>query len=209
MLTPTGTTNNSTPNISWQAVDGAVRYELWVTNMSSMVRVIYDTNLTVLNFTPSTPLVNAAYRVWVRAVSSTGEFSAWSVAADFTIADSKGSDNGETPWKSDEILVGLLIDGTLSGECPADTGRAQADHSESPTRLAVEERTCDDYAPGMAISTTARGSVGGAGDGENFCFTDVEKFWSSADDLFADLNIAVESDNHLLRPSLRMASGRA
>ena len=46
VLSPAGTVNSSTPTINWQAVDGAVRYELWVTNMSSMVRVIYDTNLT-------------------------------------------------------------------------------------------------------------------------------------------------------------------
>ena len=208
VLTPTGTTNNSTPNISWQAVDGAVRYELWVTNMSSMVRVIYDTNLTVLNFTPSTPLVNAAYRVWVRAVSSTGEFSAWSVAADFTIADSKGSDNGETPWKSDEILVGLLIDGTLRANVPLTQDvRMQIILSLQRVRQSKNAPVTItlpvwQFQQRHAVLLEVREY------GEDSCFTDVEEFWSSADDLFADLNIAVESDNHLLRSSLRMASGR-
>ena len=85
-MTPTGTTTNARPLFSWKPVDGAVRYELWVTNTTTNTQVINQTSLSTLNYTPSASLAKASYRVWVRAVSTSGELGPWSDQTNFTIA---------------------------------------------------------------------------------------------------------------------------
>ena len=85
VLTPAGTTNDRTPTISWTAVQGATRYELWVSRIDGGGVVINLTNLTTANYTPPVDLVPRAYRIWVRAVSSSGILSDWSAAVDLTI----------------------------------------------------------------------------------------------------------------------------
>ena len=85
VLTPAGTTNDRTPTISWTAVQGAARYELWVSRIDGGGVIINLTNLTANSYTPTTSLVPRAYRIWVRAVSTTGTMSDWSAPVDLTI----------------------------------------------------------------------------------------------------------------------------
>lgn len=88
LLTPTGTTSNSTPAFSWTSVQGADRFELWVSRRDGTGVVINLTNITTTTYTPLSGLAPYQYRVWVRAVTSTGVFSAWSSYVDFTVVDS-------------------------------------------------------------------------------------------------------------------------
>ncbi len=67
---------------------GAARYELWVSRLDGGGVVINETQLTNTSFSPASNLVPRAYRAWVRAVSSTGVFSPWSVPVDITVVDS-------------------------------------------------------------------------------------------------------------------------
>ena len=94
LLTPIGSTTDNLPMFSWSPVDGAVRYELWVTNVGLNARLIHETILTSLSFTPIVPLPKGTYRAWVRAVSSSGEDGRWSTQVNFVIAavDSINSD---------------------------------------------------------------------------------------------------------------------
>jgi pimeloyl-ACP methyl ester carboxylesterase len=85
VLAPGGTTADRTPSITWTAVDGAVRYELWVSRLDGGGRVIHETSLTPTSFSPSVDMERLTYRIWVRAVSVTGVFSDWSRPLDFTI----------------------------------------------------------------------------------------------------------------------------
>ena len=188
VLSPAGTVNSSTPTINWQAVDGAVRYELWVTNMSSMVRVIYDTNLTVNSFTPSSALANGDYRVWVRAVSSTGEFSLWSLAVNFTIAQGN-SPKSNILSESHERLVVLesaetpLLDSRLSRpQTPT------AEESESATRRISPQDAHDSQGSGVFLTETPHRHFGTEASGAEICLTDLEKLWESAELLLAELN---------------------
>jgi uncharacterized delta-60 repeat protein len=84
---PTGTVLTVTPTITWTAITGTLRYDLWVDNLTTgQSQVIRQTNLTAASFTPSTPLTaKSTYRVWVRAFDTQGRPSAWSAFADFTI----------------------------------------------------------------------------------------------------------------------------
>lgn len=77
------------PQFSWTTISGTERYELWVTNTGTNVRVIHQTNLTNTTFTSATTLPAGTYRVWVRAVSTMGEITAWSVPVDLVIASAK------------------------------------------------------------------------------------------------------------------------
>ena len=92
LLTPAGSSTDTTPTFSWKPVDGAVRYELWVTNVRLNARLIHETNLTTLTYTPTAAQPKGTYRAWVRAVSSSGEVSVWSVQAEFVIAAVDASD---------------------------------------------------------------------------------------------------------------------
>ncbi len=107
LLAPVGSTADTTPTFTWRPVDGAVRYELWVTNITLNVRVVNQTNLTALSYTPTTALPKHSYRGWVRAVSSFGEFSPWSIQVDFSIvAAAYVPDSGFAP---DDLLLSLAI----------------------------------------------------------------------------------------------------
>jgi serralysin len=90
VLTPTGTTSDTTPTITWRPVDGAVRYELFVDRVGIKTGYIQENNLTTTSFTPASPLPVDTYRVWVRAVSSTNEVSPWSISVTFTVTDATG-----------------------------------------------------------------------------------------------------------------------
>ena len=195
VLSPVGTVNNSTPTFNWQAVDGAVRYELWVANMSSMVRVIYDTNVTGLSFTPSSSLANAEYRVWVRAVSSTGEFSLWSTTVNFTVAKSNSAE-GSLLSDGRRWLVGLEIeDPQLPSALLSRVKHQSADESESSKSMAQQQDANDNYASGRMIPETARGFISSEGYGADICQSDLEKLWERAEDVFTELNDIRKSDD--------------
>lgn len=86
LLTPIGMTDSTTPEFRWSPVDGAVRYELWVTDLTRELRVIHEKSLTKPSFTPLVALPASDFRFWVRAVSSEGETSFWSLFTDFSIS---------------------------------------------------------------------------------------------------------------------------
>ena len=85
-LTPSGTTDNSTPTFSWNPVDGADHYDLWVSRLGGPYQIIRQSALATTTFTPTSSLPAGTYRAWVRAVSSTSELSLWSRYIEFTVA---------------------------------------------------------------------------------------------------------------------------
>ena len=87
-LSPSGTTSDTTPLFSWRTVDGAARYDLWVSRIDvPQGQVIREQNLLTTDYTPATPLVAGTCRAWVRAISTTAEVGYWSLQRDFTIVD--------------------------------------------------------------------------------------------------------------------------
>lgn len=74
------------PEITWSAVEGAARYELWVANTTTGgTRVIHDTTLTGTTFLPTADLGLGIYSVWVRAINQSGQVSDWSVVERFNV----------------------------------------------------------------------------------------------------------------------------
>ena len=82
---PIRSSNSGKPTFAWSSVSDTERYELWITDLARNTKVII-TNLTTTTYTPATAMAAGSYRVWVRAVSTMGEFSAWSTPVTFTVA---------------------------------------------------------------------------------------------------------------------------
>ena len=108
ILTPVGTTSNRTPTFSWSPVQGADHYQLWVAKRDGSGVVINLPNLTSTSYTPSSDLAPNDYRVWVRAVSTTGALSSWSLYADFKITMKQQSPELLHPDDLSSILVSVL-----------------------------------------------------------------------------------------------------
>ena len=77
ITSPAPVTLDTTPTITWTNL-GAPRYELWVNQVGGTNRIIYQSALTTTSFTPTTPLPNGTYDVWVRAIAADGEAGLWS-----------------------------------------------------------------------------------------------------------------------------------
>ncbi len=69
----------SRPTISWNALPGAVKYDLWIDNVTTGQSQFVRQDVTGTSFTLSADLpLGTTYRVWVRAVDAIGNFGAWS-----------------------------------------------------------------------------------------------------------------------------------
>jgi hypothetical protein len=120
---PTATASGRTPTITWTGVTGAARYELRLdrTDVGNQF-VVHRTDLSTTSL--RTPLLAAGtYRVWVRAISSSGVLGTWSNVVNFRVA--KNSPNA-LPDR-DLLSVGSTLD-----EMSENDGIAAQPRSESP-----------------------------------------------------------------------------
>ncbi len=87
------TSTNQTPRITWQTVDGASGYEIYIVNTASPSTILLrQSNIGGTSFTPTTALGRGTFRVWVRAFNATtGAASLWSNPVDFTIVSREES----------------------------------------------------------------------------------------------------------------------
>lgn len=84
---PVATSTNETPRITWTAVDGAARYDLWVNNLTTgAAQYLRDKNISYKTPYFDTPaLPQGSYEVWVRAANGNNELSKWSNSYIFTV----------------------------------------------------------------------------------------------------------------------------
>ena len=84
-ISPSGVTLNPRPTFAWTEVPDALRYDLWVNNLTTGERqVIRQPNLTQTWFRSDEDLSAGDYRAWVKVFTADGD-SLWSEANDFTI----------------------------------------------------------------------------------------------------------------------------
>ena len=86
VLTTSGTTTDRTPTIVWSAVTGADSYHVNIVRLDTGRAILYVQNLKGTSFAPLADLAPREYRIWVRAVSTTGVISEWGNFVDITIA---------------------------------------------------------------------------------------------------------------------------
>lgn len=136
VLSPTGTTSDLTPTITWQAVENAGRYIVYLQRIGTNF-VLREDAATGTSHTFSTALSSGNYRVWVKAIdadSNSFQSGLWSRPLDFSVADTEEhsraeqslimltslqrSKDLETEHKSDN-LPAVPVDPTLTNSEPA------------------------------------------------------------------------------------------
>jgi hypothetical protein len=84
---PSGTITNPTPTFNWSASTDAIRYDLWVSNVTTgQTQIIRQQNLTTNSFTPTSALPGGSYQAWVQAFNNAGNSSGWSATLNFAIS---------------------------------------------------------------------------------------------------------------------------
>ncbi len=87
LIAPVGSQNNGLVTFSWSAISGAVRYDLWVNNLTTgESQVIRETNLKTNSFTPDAPLTAGHSYIWtVRAINDAGVAGSFAAHRRFNI----------------------------------------------------------------------------------------------------------------------------
>lgn len=112
----TSTATQTTPTFQWSAVPGAVRYDLWVNDLTTgQAQVIRNRNIANTAFTPATPLKAGHRYIWtVRGIDANGQGGNWAPHATFTVtvaansfaqSFSTGDSNEEKPPSSDMLPI--------------------------------------------------------------------------------------------------------
>ncbi|MBX9678136.1 MAG: hypothetical protein K2X38_05175 [Gemmataceae bacterium] len=81
-----GATSNNQVSFGWNAVSGAARYELWVSNAATGALVTRQENLAATSFSTGSALAAGSYTAWIRSFDSTGGTRGWSPARNFNVA---------------------------------------------------------------------------------------------------------------------------
>ncbi|MBL8816678.1 MAG: hypothetical protein JNL58_11660 [Planctomyces sp.] len=75
-----------TPTISWTAIAGAVRYDIWIDNRTTgQEQFIRNSAVTGTSWTSPSNLPIGQYRVWMRAIDASGLAGNWSSSVDFSV----------------------------------------------------------------------------------------------------------------------------
>ena len=83
VLSPTGTVSGAAIDFSWEAVDNANSYEVWVSSLETFRQSYYQNNIAGTSISvPSEQLDTGRVRIWVRANLDGGGTSAWSPGSD-------------------------------------------------------------------------------------------------------------------------------
>ncbi|MFN9717853.1 MAG: hypothetical protein ACK58L_04110, partial [Planctomycetota bacterium] len=122
---------STTPLLQWQAVEGAVRYELWVNGDTEGAKLIDRKDLTTNSFQVISPFVTGrTYRMWVRAVSSDGRTTAWSDTYVLRLAQMDAEQDSDVSALPSDAVT-LVVQAELN-EAPAQ----QAEEHSAPRSTA-------------------------------------------------------------------------
>ncbi|MDA1230508.1 MAG: hypothetical protein O2856_07025, partial [Planctomycetota bacterium] len=83
---PTSATPLSKPTITWTALAGAIRYDVWISNLTTGVsQTVRNIAVPTNSFVPPENLGIGRYRVWVRAIDAQEQSGFWSLGRDFYV----------------------------------------------------------------------------------------------------------------------------
>ena len=123
---------STTPLLQWLAVDGAVRYELWVNGDTEGAKLIHKTDLSTSSFQVVAPFGSSrTYRMWVRAVSGDGRTAFWSDTYVLRVAqaDEVDDDKAAEPTRWPVQSLAVLVKTELSEIRPSDEYSSLLQHS--------------------------------------------------------------------------------
>jgi len=102
----------SRPDFTFTALEGAVKYETWISNLTtpSQQPIQITTTDASTTFRPNINLAAGRYRIWIRGVAADGSFGAWSSPVDFS-ANQIPHLRSTTPYYAPGDRVNLRWDG--------------------------------------------------------------------------------------------------
>jgi len=133
VIAPVGQISSLTPVIQWQPVIGALKYDVWVDRTFGgeiSYNVFQSFGITGTSWQVPKALVSGAeYRIWVRAISTTGETSVWSKPADFKVTENRAKDvpPADSLFASLDLLKSSLDIPQLGTMLPAENGKSQSE----------------------------------------------------------------------------------
>lgn len=77
--------NSATPTITWPALAGADRYQVYIQNRTTGAIVANDSNVTTNSYTPPADFGLGEYIVWARAIDANGRSAQWSAPERFSV----------------------------------------------------------------------------------------------------------------------------
>lgn len=149
------TSSNRNPTFNWTAVQGATRYEVYLSLASTPGTPIERADtITGLTYTLQTTVQPNQYRVWVRAITG-NSFGPWSVPVSFTVvangAEAKDSEANEPAiddrWMYASLeAVGQAMDSSdvtvslIPARVVEDSGKQISDLQTNFANIATQER---------------------------------------------------------------------
>lgn len=128
----------------WLDVTGASRFYIWI--QATDGRVIFrDENITETHFVPNFQFDSGSYRVWVKAISSSNNWSGiWSNQASFIVAkiDDDSMNPKDVDWKEITVLRTQLV--VLQPHIPSNQATVIAEPKRLPDQNSVGSRTNED-----------------------------------------------------------------
>ncbi len=156
LLTPSGSTSDTTPTFTWTPVDGAVSYDLFVTRVDvPTAGIINLVGLLGTSFTPTTPLPGGTYRAWVRAISTTAA-GPWSLQIDFMVTVIVVSGESDSIDLLDETLLAGLTMPELKGFAAIPFAERQDAGSGSHQPGVVQANPAPTLEPGSSLIPVER-----------------------------------------------------
>ncbi|MDG2130292.1 MAG: hypothetical protein P8K08_19995 [Fuerstiella sp.] len=95
VISPSGTVNDSLPTITWEAVEGAGSYEIYLFNDDGLGLIHRAGGITGTSYS-SFPLADGNYRVWIKSYNTNGDSGLWSRSLSFAV-DASTSSTSATP----------------------------------------------------------------------------------------------------------------
>ncbi len=157
LLTPSGTTSDTTPTFTWTAVEGAASYRLWVDHVGVQSGIINQNAVAGTSFTALSALPTGNYRVWLRAVGVDGTLGNWSSAVDFTITANDASATSGPPSDDDVLQVVLLQTTDLLEQQVAPIPNERSEKARPQNTVAAAS---DDLAVAEVNSSARQSAVG-------------------------------------------------
>jgi hypothetical protein len=147
LLAPAGTTSDTTPAFTWEAVAGVARYDLWVDKVGGQTQIIRQQSLTTNTYTPTTALAAGTYRAWVRAVSTSNESSLWSVVVEFTVAETTDAIDELHALPAAIVQTRFIRTELNDDQIAGDSDRLVEHESQQALRLSGQDATVFETTP--------------------------------------------------------------
>lgn len=129
-LTPFGSTNSTSPVITWSPVAGAATYDVWLSEIGA-TQIEIPTGLTTNSYQVTSTLeVGKSYRMWIRAFDSLGNTTGWNGSKDFSVVAENSPSEPASILRSLDAAFGEVDMLLTALQTPSESHTAHAEVDE-------------------------------------------------------------------------------